>query len=122
MGQKTNPQILRLGNIKEWEIRYLEKKSTELALYSFLGLEIEKFIYKFFEKQGLTVQNCKISFSNVSLHVFVAYISKPNTCNFLNKQNEKQKIKLKFKKTSLQNRKKKLKLLKKHINYNLYTQ
>jgi len=48
MGQKTNPNILRLGKTKEWKSKYIEKKSNELPSYAFNDLEIKKFIRKFF--------------------------------------------------------------------------
>jgi hypothetical protein len=120
MGQKTNPTILRLGNIKEWNIKYIEKKSTELPLKSFISLEIEKFIHKFFKTNNLRVQNCKILFSETSLQIFIAYFSKPEICTSIKTINEKQKIKIKFKNSQLQNQKNKQILLKKHRNFILY--
>ena len=47
MGQKTNPNILRLGKTKDWKSKYLEKKPTELSTYIFKDIEIQKFIFKF---------------------------------------------------------------------------
>ena len=45
MGQKTNPNILRLGRIKEWKSKYIEKKTIESSTVVFRDLEIKKFIF-----------------------------------------------------------------------------
>ena len=67
MGQKTNPNILRLGKIKEWKSKYIEKKTTESSNIIFKDLEIRKFISQLFAKNELQVQNCKIAYSENSL-------------------------------------------------------
>ena len=46
MGQKINPNILRIGKIKEWKSKYVEKKSTEFSTVLFRDLEIKKFIFQ----------------------------------------------------------------------------
>ena len=118
MGQKTNPLILRIGKIKEWDLKYFEKKSTELPIYSFLSLEIEKFIYKFFENQGFNIQKCRISFSENSIHILITYFSNSKSIIYLNQLNEKYKIQPKFKK--LVTKKQKFIIMKKyknHVNY-----
>ena len=38
MGQKTNPNILRLGVTKNWKTEFFEKKKKELPLYIFNDL------------------------------------------------------------------------------------
>lgn len=40
MARKTNPNILRLGVIKNWDSRYIEKKSSEIPFYDFKNIEI----------------------------------------------------------------------------------
>ena len=35
MGQKTNPNIFRLGVNKTWKTEFFEKKNAELSLYTF---------------------------------------------------------------------------------------
>ena len=123
MGQKTNQNILRLGQTKEWKSKYIEKKSNELFGYTFNYLEIQKFIYKFFEKNGLMVDNCKISQSENFLHIFVSYFILPKAKQLINKTNGQQKIKIAFKKRKSNKKKKKKARLKKSIsNYNLYNQ
>ena len=73
MGQKTNPNIFRLGKIKEWKSRYIEKKTSESSTVIFRDLEIKKFIFLFFERHNLKIQNYHINYSESSLHVAVSY-------------------------------------------------
>ena len=74
MGQKTNPNILRLGVTKNWKYKYLEKKSSELPLYDFKSFEIEKLVNKFFNDNNLFVNNCKISYSYDNIvQIFISY-------------------------------------------------
>ena len=73
MGQKTNPNILRLGKTNEWKSKYIEKKPTESSTIIFRDLEIRKFISQLFAKNGLKIQNCKIYYSESSLHVCISY-------------------------------------------------
>ena len=123
MGQKTNPNILRLGKTKEWKSKYIEKKSNELFGYAFNYLEIQKFISKFFEQNGLIVNDCKISQSENFFHIFVSYFTLPKAKQLINILNSKQKIKIVFKKKkSIQFLKKKASLRKNILNYDLYNQ
>ena len=78
MGQKTNPTILRLGKIKEWKSKYIEKKSTESSTFIFRDLEIKKFIFQLFAKNELKIQNCRVYSSENSLHIYISYYS---SCN-----------------------------------------
>lgn len=73
MGQKTNPNILRLGKLKEWKSKYIEKKTTESSVIIFRDLEIRKFISQLFAKHKLIVQNCKTYYSEDSLHIYISY-------------------------------------------------
>lgn len=84
MGQKTNPIIFKLTNThtKTWESNYFEKKTTESALNNFKDLEIRKFIRKFFDYNGLTIHELKISYFNNVLHIFISYFATLKTvCN-----------------------------------------
>lgn len=74
MGQKTNPNILRLGVSKQWNIQNIEKKNQEIAFYSFKSLEIKHFIEKFFKDNGLIVVKCKVYYSDSGLlHILLVY-------------------------------------------------
>ena len=83
MGQKTNPNILRLGKIKEWKSKYIEKKSTESALVIFQDLEIKKFLFQLFAINRLKIQNFRVYSSENSLHIYISYYSffKPSLLN-----------------------------------------
>ena len=76
MGQKTNPNILRLGKLKEWKSKYIEKKTTESSAMIFRDLEIRKFVFQLFSKNDVKVQNCKTYYSEDSLHIYVSYYNK----------------------------------------------
>lgn len=94
MGQKTNPNIFRLGKTKTWNLQYFEKKSTEMSIYAFKTLEIKKFIYKFFSDKGLKVHNCEIKYSNEnSLHICILYYLTTTTITKINDINNLQNIK-----------------------------
>ena len=94
MGQKTNPIIFRLNNTKNWESKYFEKKSTENALYDFKDVEIRNFIQRFFDYNGLTIHELKLSYFDNSLHIFISYFSTLKSLSLINLTNKEQKIKL----------------------------
>src|SRR6056297_216425 len=73
MGQKTNPNILRIGKTKAWKSKYIEKKSTESSTMIFRELEIQKFISQLFINTQLKIQNLKIYYSETSLHIYISY-------------------------------------------------
>lgn len=94
MGQKTNPIIFRLNNTKNWKSKYFEKKSTENALYDFKDVEIRNFIQRFFDCNGLTIHELKLSYFDNSLHIFISYFSTLKSLSLINLTNKEQKIKL----------------------------
>lgn len=73
MGQKTNPNILRLGKLKEWKSKYIEKKNTESSVVIFRDLEIRKFVFQLFANNGIKIQNCKTCYSGDSLYIYICY-------------------------------------------------
>lgn len=73
MAQKTNPNILRLGKLKEWGSKYIEKKNTESSVVIFRDLEIKKFISQLFTQNKLIIQTCKIYYSENSLYIYISY-------------------------------------------------
>lgn len=73
MGQKTNPNILRIAKVKEWKSRYIEKKASESSTLMFRDLEIQKFIYQFFSKNELKIQNIRVYYSESSLHIYISF-------------------------------------------------
>lgn len=93
MGQKTNPNIFRLGKTISWKSKYLENKPQEFAIYSFQDMEIRKFINKFFKNSGLIVHNCKLSYlDNNSFHIFISYYVTVQSVSFIESVNKDQKI------------------------------
>ena len=74
MGQKTNPNILRLGVSKQWNIKNIEKKPQEMGIYSFRSIEIKQFVEKFFNDNGLILAKCKVHYSDSGLlHILLFY-------------------------------------------------
>jgi ribosomal protein S3 len=102
MGQKTNPNILRINKTLNWNSKYNEKKSTEFYLYSSKDLEVKKFIKTFFFKNGLDVHTCKLNYFNNNLNIFISYKQNHNLTFLVSRINKLQKIKLnKIKNTQL---------------------
>ena len=87
MGQKINPNILRLGISKTWKTKFFEKKNQELPLYTFKDLEIKNYIERFLEKHGLILHDHKQHYSNSTLNLYISYFvtsdfnSKKNICD-----------------------------------------
>ena len=75
MGQKTNPNILRIGKIKEWKSKYIEKKLTDSTATIFRDLEIKKFVSRLFAENELKIENCRVYSSESSLHIYISYYS-----------------------------------------------
>lgn len=93
MGQKVNPIAFRLSFANNWNSKYLEKKSTETAVYATRDLEIKNFIKKFFQSLGITTQAIQTNYSDNSLIICVSLFFSPRVSTIVNKLNKKQKIK-----------------------------
>jgi ribosomal protein S3 len=78
MGQKTNPNIFRLGVNKKWKTEFFEKKSQELSNYTFKDLEIKEYIERFLETRGLLLHDYKLHYSNSVLNIYISYFVTPN--------------------------------------------
>lgn len=94
MGQKTNPTALRLGKIREWEVRHFEKKPTESFYYSLKEIEIQKFAEKFFNNYGLQIQKCKVFLNERTLQIFISYYAVEKSYQLISELTSNQKIKL----------------------------
>lgn len=103
MGQKVNPTIFRLGKTTQWKQQYFERKTNEIAAYSFKSIEIKNFIQQFFQTNGLVVQNCKLHyFNDDSLHIFISYYLTLKSTLLISNLTKQQNIKLlKLKKKKL---------------------
>jgi ribosomal protein S3 len=97
MGQRTNPNIFRLGKNKEWKSKYFEKKSPELAKYAFKDSEIRRYIRKFLGDNGLIVHDCRLYYTDSSLYVFVSYYLTQKSVFLIKKWNRTHKIRLNLK-------------------------
>ena len=73
MGQKTNPNIFRLGINKTWKTEFFEKKQHEFPLYTFKDLEIKKYVERFLEVQGILLHDYKQHYSDSTLHLYISY-------------------------------------------------
>lgn len=72
MGQKTNPNILRLGITKHWKTEFFEKKKKELPLYIFKDLEIQSYIERFLESKGVFIYDYSQFYSNNTLNLYIS--------------------------------------------------
>jgi len=77
MGQKTNPNILRLGTIKNWKVEFFEKKNKELPLYIFNDLEIYEYIERFLKVRGIFIHDYRQFYSNKTLNLYISYFVTP---------------------------------------------
>lgn len=73
MGQKLNPTIFRLGVNKTWKTEFFEKKNRELPLYIFKDLEIQNYIERVFELNGLIVHDYKQHYNASTLNLYISY-------------------------------------------------
>lgn len=77
MGQKINPNILRLGVTKHWKTEFFEKKLKELPKYTFKDLELKSYTERFLNNYGLFLHNYRQKFSNSSLIFYLSYFITP---------------------------------------------
>ena len=122
MGQKTNPNIFRLGKIIDWKYKYFEKKSNELSIYTFKNLEIKEFITRFFNVNGLIIHDIKLYYFNDVLHVYISYFLTLKAIFIVNSIFKSRKIKLSLVKNQvevkyLKNRIKVKKYVKNYLEY-----
>lgn len=78
MGQKLNPTIFRLGVNKTWKTEFFEKKNRELPLYIFKDLEIQNYIERVFELNGLIVHDYKQHYNASTLNLYISYFVTPD--------------------------------------------
>jgi ribosomal protein S3 len=90
MGQKTNPNIFRLGVNKTWKTEFFEKKRNELPLYTFKDLEIKSYVERFLKNQGIFLHDYKQHYSNSTLNLYVSYFVSPEF--LLRKEDKTNKI------------------------------
>lgn len=112
MGQKTNPNILRLGINKTWKTEFFEKKNAELSLYTYKDLEVKDYLERFLELYGIILQDYKQQYSNSTLNLSISYfvtsdctlIKEQSPAIFLvNKSGQKKKVSLSHRPNSQNN-------------------
>jgi ribosomal protein S3 len=96
MGQKINPNIFRLGIKKEWNSKYFEKNKEEFTLYNYQNVEIQNYLKEFFDKNNLTLQECKLHFNQKNLYIFISYYTTKKSIFLINKSLSDQFIKFKI--------------------------
>nr|UDP55438.1 ribosomal protein S3 [Schizostauron trachyderma] len=124
MGQKINPNILRLNITNNWNYKYIEKKADESKNYDFKNIEIEKFFTDFFKLHGLTIKKIRLYHFNSLFHVYISYYITPKTIYIVNSNHKNKNIQLtlertKVKKKYLKTRLKIKKNIKKYNNYEI---
>lgn len=73
MGQKTNPNIYRLGVNKEWKTEFFEKKKKEFAFFSYIDVEIQSYIERFLNTYGLLLHEYKVQYNNSIINIYISY-------------------------------------------------
>jgi small subunit ribosomal protein S3 len=97
MGQKVNPNILRLGINKPWRTQFFEKTNQELPTYTFKDLEIKVYLERFLDLHGILLHDYRQQFNNANITCYISYFVTPQ---FLSKSQNADK---KFKKILVQN-------------------
>jgi len=76
VGQKANPNIIRLNTTNDWSSFYTEKKLSDFKIYTYKDVELKKFIDKYFQDNQLIVQKTNIYYSSDNLIVEIFYFPK----------------------------------------------
>ena len=83
MNKKINPAIFRISIKNDWNSKFIEKKLIELNTFIFQKNEISNFIFLFFTKNGLKINDFKLYYKKKLIHIFVNY----SVINFLQRKN-----------------------------------
>lgn len=106
MGQKTNPNILRLGvRQKEWNSRYNIKNTEENNLLNFNDSQIRSFLNKFFYDNGMSVYNLKIKYTDKVIFIFISFIVTKKIEKVVQKGYGLKNLKIKKRQITKKNRK-----------------
>lgn len=73
MGQKANPNSLRLGTNKTWSTQFYEKKPSELSDRVFVDQEVRGYLSRFAQVNGLYLYDYKVQYSNSVINIFLVY-------------------------------------------------
>ena len=78
MGQKINPNILRLGISQNWKTVYFENTNKELPVIINKDMEFLNFISRYFDKIGLFIHNYHYQFNPSNLIIYISYFIAPD--------------------------------------------
>ena len=73
MGQKINPNIIRLGRFKEWNSKFFELNKEEHTTLNYQNLQIVLFLKKFFKNHKIDTHDIKLGYSNKILYIYISY-------------------------------------------------
>jgi len=73
MGQKINPNIIRLGRFKEWNSKFFELNKEEHTTLNYQNLQIALFLKKFFKNHKIDTHDIKLGYSNKILYIYISY-------------------------------------------------
>lgn len=112
MGQKINPNIIRLGVFKNWNSKFFELNKEEHTTLNYQNMQIIDFLKKFFKNYKIEIHDIKLGYSNKNLYIYVSYyytkkffiFMKKSTSFKLKKKKIKNKLKIKTKKKTVYNK------------------
>ena len=73
MGQKINPNIIRLGMSKEWNSKFFELNKEEHTTLNYQNIQIISFVKKFFKNYKIDIHDIKLGYSNKILYIYISY-------------------------------------------------
>ena len=68
-----NPTIYRLGIIKDWCFKCVEKKANEFRIYQFKLNQIQNFLFIFFYYYDLKLYFTRLFYNNINIHIFITH-------------------------------------------------
>jgi hypothetical protein len=81
---------------RHWKLKYFEKNTYESHINIFRSLEIENYFKQLLKKQGFSLHNHRLNFSNSVLNIFLSVYKKDKTTSALRKKHESKTKKAKF--------------------------
>lgn len=73
MGQKTNPNLLRLGSYESWNTKYIEEKISELPKHNSKYINFKSFSTKLLKTYGLSLNELKVNHSTSNVTIYLTY-------------------------------------------------
>jgi len=73
MGQKVNPNLLRLKSSKEWFLKNIPKTAEEYSSFTFQLVLIKNFLKNILLYYGIFICNCKLYKTNTFVYIYFSY-------------------------------------------------